>query len=219
MKGLLSISGFATISRIWLNAKQITYYGGCDRRLPGHPAVRRSNRARFVYKKLHTAIEFRPGWRCGRKARIRGAAMNTEIIDEAIDKYVHERLVKGKEKASERFLAYAYLKNGGDEVLEFFKKVGGLSRYYIDFLKVMENPFKGPELAWLATMVVIAVFSCYLMGDADSRMLGVLVFSGTLVHGFSLIRMTAKKWSEAGVMIAIYREIVQIVDRELGNPA
>lgn len=145
--------------------------------------------------------------------------MNTDIIDEAIDKYVHERMEKGKEQASERFLAYAYLKHGGDELLEFLRKVRGLTRYYIDFLKLMENPFKGPELAWLASMVVVGIYSCYLMDVEESRMVGIFVFAGTLVHAWSLVCMTAKKWRDIGVMIAIYREIVQIVDSELMGKA
>ena len=144
---------------------------------------------------------------------------NTESIDEAIDKYVHVRMEQGKEEASERFLAYAYLKHGNDELLEFLRKVRGLTRYYIDFLKLMENPFKGPELAWLASMVVVGIYSCYLMDVEESRMLGIFVFAGTFVHACSLVSMTVKKWRDIGVMIAIYREIVQVVDQELMGKA
>ncbi|MBI5656872.1 MAG: hypothetical protein HZC44_08670 [Geobacter sp.] len=140
--------------------------------------------------------------------------MNTDIIDEAIDKYVHERLEKGKLPARERFLAYAYLKHGGDELAEFMKKVKGLSRYYIDFLKVMENPFKGPEFAWLASMLTMGIFSCYLMTVTDFRLMGIMIFAGTLVHACALISNVAKKWLDIGVMIAIYREIVELVENE-----
>lgn len=143
------------------------------------------------------------------------AAMNTQVIDEAIDKYVHERMTGGKERAKERFLSYAYLKQGKDEVGEFLQKVGGLSRYYIDYLKVMSNPFKGPELAWLASMLTIAVYSVFLMTCEEDRMIGILLFSGTVANGWSLIRSIAKKWCEVGVMIAIYLEIVQIAEHEL----
>ncbi|HEX5773760.1 MAG TPA: hypothetical protein VFY07_05500 [Geomobilimonas sp.] len=145
--------------------------------------------------------------------------MDTRTIDEAIDKYVHERMEKGKEKAVERFLSYAYLRHGGDECREFMKKVGGLSRYYMDFLRVMENPFRGPEMAWLASMLAIGAFSCYLMSVADEQLLGICVFAGTLVHGGALIRLVAKKWSDVGVMIAIYREIAEIADSEVSSPA
>ncbi|KAF0220507.1 MAG: hypothetical protein FD174_1161 [Geobacteraceae bacterium] len=145
--------------------------------------------------------------------------MNTEVIDEAIDKYVHERMEQGKKKASERFLAYVYLKHGGDDLLEFMKKVGGLSRYYIDFLKVMENPFKGPEVAWLASMLTIAVYACILMASEESRLLGICLFSGTLANGWFLISALAKKWCDTGVMIAIYREIVEIIEKEAESKA
>jgi hypothetical protein len=145
--------------------------------------------------------------------------MTTETVEEAIDKYVHERMAAGKEQASERFLAYAYLKHGGDELREFLKKVRGLTKYYIDFLKLMENPFKGPELAWFASMVVVGIYSCYLVEVEESRAVGIFVLAGTLVHASSLICMTAKKWSDIGVTIAIYREIVQIVENELVDKA
>ncbi len=145
--------------------------------------------------------------------------MNTQTVDEAIDKYVNERMQQGKRKASERFLSYAYLKFAGEELADFMKKVGGLSRSYIDFLNVMENPFRGPELAWLASMLVIGSFSCYLMGSEETRLTGVFVFSGTLVHAWALIRMALQKWSKVGVMIAIYREIAEIAEHEVVSRA
>ena len=148
-----------------------------------------------------------------------GYAMDTRVIDEAIDKYVDERKKRGKKTASERFLTYVYLRHGGDEVLEFLKKVGGLARYYINFLKIMQNPFKGPELAWFASMLTVAIFSCYLMTLDSYRLLGILLFSGTIVHGWSLACEVIKKWLDIGVMIAIYREIVELVDREVRNAA
>lgn len=140
--------------------------------------------------------------------------MDTKLIDEAIDKYVHERMEKGRKSAAERFLSYAYLKYAGDELTEFLKKVRGLTRYYVDFLTLMENPFKGPELAWFASMITIGIVSCFMMGEEETRLAGIFVFSGTLVHAWSLILMVAKKWREIGVMIAIYREIIEIVEKE-----
>lgn len=145
--------------------------------------------------------------------------MNAQNIDEAIDNYVHERMSQGKARAREHLLAYAYLKNGSDEVIEFMKKVGSLSRYYIDYLKVMHNPFKGPEFAWLITMLTVASYACILMFDDDQRLLGICLFAGTVVHGGGLIVALIRKWCETGVMIAIYREIVQLVESELRGDA
>ncbi len=143
--------------------------------------------------------------------------MNTETIETAIDKYVHERMAQGKQKASEHFLAYAYLKHGGDEVREFMKKAVGLSRYYVNFLTTMENPFRGPELFWFASMVLVGIFSCYLMEIDDERLLGIMVFSGTLVHACALLVAMARKWCETGTMIAIYREIAEIAEHEVSE--
>lgn len=141
--------------------------------------------------------------------------MDTELIDEAIDKYVNARMTGGKERAKERFLSYAYLKQGKEGVNEFLEKVRGLSNYYIDFLKVMSNPFKGPELAWLASMLAISIYSVVLMNFEESRMVGIVLLTGTTINGWALVRMIAKKWCDVGVMIAIYLEIAQLAEHEL----
>lgn len=145
--------------------------------------------------------------------------MKPEIdsIDEAIDKYVAARKENSKQMAIERFLAYAYLKHGGEDLREFLKKVGSLTRYYIDFLRVMENPFKGPEVAWFASMLAIAVYSCVLMATEEDRTLGICLFSGTVTNAWFLISAVAKKWCDVGVMIAIYREIVEIAEKEMSS--
>jgi hypothetical protein len=141
--------------------------------------------------------------------------MNIDTIDQAIEKYVNERMKKGRKCATEKFLAYAYLKHGSGEVVEFMKRVRGLTRYYIDFLNVMENPFRGPELAFFASMVVVACLGGYLTTQEDSRLLGILILSGTLVHAWSLLCTVARKWLDLGVMVAIYREIIELADGEL----
>jgi hypothetical protein len=143
--------------------------------------------------------------------------MNIEQIDEAIDKYVNERMKQTKEAASERFLAYAYLRHRGDDLADFLKKVGGLSRYYIDYLRVMQNPLKGPEIAWLASMLAIAIYAVILMTTEEEQTLGIFLLAGTLVNGWALVCAVARKWCDVSVMIAIYREIAQIVESELGN--
>ncbi len=141
--------------------------------------------------------------------------MNIQTIDDAIDRYVDERKRKGKESARERFLAYAYLKYGGDDLQVFMKKVGGLTRYYINFLAVMENPFRGPELAWMALMFIVGIFSGYLLSQEEYRLFGIIAFSGTMVNGWALISAVLRKWLDVGVMIAIYREIVELVESEV----
>jgi hypothetical protein len=143
--------------------------------------------------------------------------MNIEIIDEAIDRYVHERMSTGHQKARERFLANVYLKLRGDDIVDFFKKTSGLSRYYINYLKVMQNPLKGPECAWFASMLAIAIYAVMLMTTDDELQLGVFLLVGTVINAGSLICNTTKKWCDMGVMIAIYRELAQIAEAELGS--
>ncbi|HEX9023886.1 MAG TPA: hypothetical protein VF799_08615 [Geobacteraceae bacterium] len=141
--------------------------------------------------------------------------MNSERIDEVIERYLHERMEKGEETARRRFLAYAYLKHGGDELLEFLLKVGGMSRLYIKHLKGMENSFKWPEMAWFAVMMAVGIYGYALTSDEGSQTLGIVLASGALVHAFSLFCMITRKMREIGIRIALYHEIIQIVEKEL----
>lgn len=144
----------------------------------------------------------------------RGLIMKIELIDEAIERYVNERMTGGRERATSRFLSYAHLKCAGSDVGEFMRHATGLTRYYINVTKVFDNPFHGIEMAFLSTMMVVAVVSCFLMSDETTRLCGICVFSGTVVHGIALLRHIARKWLESDVMIAMYEEIVALVERE-----
>ena len=145
--------------------------------------------------------------------------MNIKSIDDAIEKYAIERMEKGKEKAREHFLTYAYLKHGGDEVMEFMLKVSGLARYYIEFLKDLESPFKRQDIGWFAVMMVVAIYGFILMATEESPLMGIVLLVGALVHAWSLLRMVTAKMREIGLRIAIYREIVQIVEKEIRGRA
>jgi len=138
-----------------------------------------------------------------------------ETVDEAIDIYVTERMAKGKQTAIKHFLACMYLKQQSWEIPESMRRVRGLTRYYIDLTKVMLNPFKGPEVAWLASMVNIAIYAGVLISIEEQRTLGIALLSGTLANALYLIRSAAKKWCDLHVMLAIYDELVQIADHEL----
>jgi hypothetical protein len=142
-----------------------------------------------------------------------------ETVDEAIDIYVTERMAKGKQTAIKHFLACMYLKQQSWEIPESMRRVRGLTRYYIDLTKVMLNPFKGPEVAWLASMVNIAIYAGVLISIEEQRTLGIALLSGTLVNALYLIRSAAKKWCDLHVMLAIYDELVQIADHELEDLA
>ncbi|HTP64403.1 MAG TPA: hypothetical protein VMJ66_03350 [Geobacteraceae bacterium] len=141
--------------------------------------------------------------------------MNTASIDEAMEKYLQERMVKGRDAARERFLANAYLKHGGDEVLVFLLKVGGLARHYIRHLRLMENSIRWPELTWFSIMAAVGAYGYGLMAQDESWMLGAVLLAGTLVHAWSLIRMITRKTREIDLRIALYGEIIQIVEKEL----
>ncbi|QXE92928.1 GSU0071 family protein [Geomonas subterranea] len=141
--------------------------------------------------------------------------MSKETVDEAIEMYVKERMAKGKEKAITHFLASLYLKEQSEGIIECMRRVRGMTRYYIDLTKVMLNPFKGPEMAWLFSMINIAAYACFLISVEEQRPLGIALLAGTLVNGGYLIHNMTKKWCDLHVMLAIYDEIVQIADHEL----
>jgi hypothetical protein len=141
--------------------------------------------------------------------------MRKETVDEAIDLYLSERMERGKQMAISHFLACIYLKAQGKELAESMRRVRGMTRYYIDLTKVTLNPWKGPEVAWLASMVNIAVYGVILISMEEQRPLGIALLSGALVNAGYLIRCGARKWCELHVKLAIYLEILQIADHEL----
>ena len=143
--------------------------------------------------------------------------MKTDLIDEAIERYVSERMTAGRERATSRFLSYVHLKFSGSDLGEFMRHVTGLTRYYINVTKVFDNPFRGIEMAFLLTMLLVAAFSCFMMFNETTRLSGICVFSGTVVHGIALLRHIARKWLESDVMIAMYEEIVALVERETAH--
>ncbi len=140
--------------------------------------------------------------------------MHTENIDEAIERYLHERMEKGKETARQRFLARAYMKHG-DGLLDYLLKVGGLARCYIRHLRKMEKSFKWPEMAWFAVMAAMGIYAYSLTTTEESQLLGIVLMAGTLVHACSLFYMVTRKMREIGLRIVLYREILQIVEMEL----
>ena len=142
--------------------------------------------------------------------------MRTEIIDEAIEKYVAERMSRGKRAAAQRLVSFAYLRFEGEELEEFRDRICGFSRYYADFLRVMVNPFKGPELAWFASIITVAIYGAYLMDSGQQFNLGAMLVSGALVNGWSLVRNVLEKWCDFGVKIAIYDELVSVAKAEIG---
>ena len=141
--------------------------------------------------------------------------METHPVDEAIERYVRERMVRGAKEAGERFLSYAHLRYQGKELAEFMEKTSGLVTYYIDFFRVMINPLKGPELAFFATAVSMAIFGGLMTLEPDEQYLGIVLLSGALVHGWRIVSIVIRKWCDLSVLIAIYHEIHDLAEHEL----
>jgi len=141
--------------------------------------------------------------------------MTTANIDDAIERYVSERKKSERKAAETKFLSYTYIACGESDAAAFMRRVRSLIRYYIDFLTVLENPLRGPQAAWLALMAIVFAFGIYMLTDEEMRMAGIFITSGTLVNGISLGRSVVDKWVEIAVTIALYREIIELIDNTL----
>jgi hypothetical protein len=141
--------------------------------------------------------------------------MTTTKIDEAIERYVNERKKSERKVAENKFLSYTYLACGERDITAFMRRSRSLIRYYIDYLTVLENPLRGPQAAWLALMVMVFSFGIYMLADEEMRIAGIFITSGTVVNGISLGRSVIDKWIETSVTIALYRELIELIDNTL----
>ncbi len=141
--------------------------------------------------------------------------MTTAKIDEAIERYISERKKSERKTAETIFLRYTYLACGESDVTAFLRRSRSLIRYYIDYLTVLENPLRGPQAAWLGLMAMVFSFGIFMLTDEDMRVSGIFITSGTLVNGISLARAVVDKWIETSVTIALYREIIELIDSSL----
>lgn len=141
--------------------------------------------------------------------------MTTAKIDEAIERYVRERKKNERRAAEIKFLSYSYLACGESDVAAFMRKSRSLIRYYIDFLTVLENPLHGPQAAWLGLMMIVFSFGIYMLTNDDMCLAGIFVTSGTVVNGISLYRAVIDKWIETSITIALYRELIELIDNTL----
>lgn len=141
--------------------------------------------------------------------------MTTTTIDEAIERYVSERKKSDRKVAETKFLSYSYLACGESDVMAFMRRSRSLIRYYIDYLTVLENPLRGPQAAWLTLMALVFLFGIGMLTDDEMRLAGIFITSGTLVNGISLGRSVVDKWVETAITIALYREIIELIDTTL----
>lgn len=136
-------------------------------------------------------------------------------VDEAIERYVRERKERGAKEAAAHFISYAHIRYHGKELTEYLDTTSRMIRYYIDLFRVMINPLKGPELAFFATAIALAVFGCLMLQEPEEQLPGIFVLSGALVNGWSIIQRVIKRWCDLGVLIAIYRELLALAEKEL----
>lgn len=141
--------------------------------------------------------------------------MDNRPIDEAIERYVRERKEKGKDEAGARFLSYVRLRYHGRELVDFLNDTSKMIRYYVSYFNLLVNPLKGPELAFFAAAVVMAVFGCLLVNEPGEQLPGIILIAGALVNGWSIISRILKKWCDLNVLIAIYLELLTLTEQEM----
>ena len=141
--------------------------------------------------------------------------MTATKIDEAIERYVNERRKSERKVAERKFISYTYIACGEKDTAQFMRRIRSLIRYYIDFMSVLENPFRGPQAAWLGLMALVFSFGIYMLTDEDLRIAGMFITSGTVINGISLGRAVIDKWVETSVTIALYLEIIELIDNTL----
>ncbi|NVO00328.1 MAG: hypothetical protein HXX17_13485 [Geobacteraceae bacterium] len=141
--------------------------------------------------------------------------MDNKPIDEAIERYVSERRVKGKDEAGARFLSYVRIRYHGSELIEFLGATTNMIRYYIGFFRMLVNPLKGPELAFFATALAMGIFGCLMLTEPEEQLPGIIMLSGALVNGWSIISRVLRKWCDLNVLIAIYQELLVLAEKEM----
>lgn len=138
--------------------------------------------------------------------------MKLSTIDTAIERYAHDRKTHTKKEAQEHFLSYAYLVFDVKGAEAFLKRTRGMLCYYIDYLSRFENPFRGPQAGWLLLMAIVFSFGIALIGDDDTCLTGLFIAAGTTANGVSLWRIVCARWLDTGIMIALYSEIIELID-------
>lgn len=138
--------------------------------------------------------------------------MKTEEIDKIIERYAEERKHEERQVAQQHFLAYTYIVCSADEVEQFLKYTRGLLIYYMNCLSLFENPFRNTQVMWLLLMFLLFGFSICMMINDDLYVLGIILCTGTVIYGTTLWKIVWTKWSDVNVLMACYKEIIDLID-------
>ena len=140
--------------------------------------------------------------------------MRINEIDRIIERYAEERKHGSRQVAQEHFLAYAYLVCGASEVEQFMKTTRNLVAYYIDSLSLFDNPFRNSRAHWLLFMLLWFCFGLYMLHDDALYVVGIVNLTGTVIFSKSLWRIIWSEWLETSLLIAYYREIIDLIDSQ-----
>ena len=140
--------------------------------------------------------------------------MNINDMDRIIERYTEERKQGTRQAAQEHFVAYVYLVCNAGEVESFMKNTRRLVSYYIDSLSLFDNPFRNSRAHWLLFMLLWFCFSIYMILDGTLYVVGIVNLTGTVIFSKSLWRIIWSDWLETSLLIAYYREIIDLIDSQ-----
>ncbi len=138
--------------------------------------------------------------------------MQQNDIDRVIERYVTERKQVPQQVAQQHFLVYASLVCRHDEFNQFMRRTRGLLVYYIDSLSLFDNPFRNARVCWLLLLFAIFAFSTYMLTMDELRLAGLVLDSGAIIFGTSLWKTVWSRWLDTDLLIACYREIIELID-------
>ncbi len=140
--------------------------------------------------------------------------MDSKDIDRIIQRYAEERQHETRQVAQAHFLTYAYLVCGAGEVEQFLRHTRNLLIYHIDSMSLFDNPFRNAQVCWLLFMLIWFAFSLCLLTVDGFCLIGSINVAGTVIFGTSLWKIVWTKWLDTSLLIAYYREIIDLIDSQ-----
>lgn len=136
-----------------------------------------------------------------------------DSIDRVIERYVEERKRCPLRIAQEHFLSHAALVCRRGELQPFMQRTRGLLLYYIDSISIFDNPLRNARVCWLLLTIQVFTFSLIMLVDDELRLTGLIIGSGSVIFGSSLWTTVWNQWLDADLLIACYREMIDLIDR------
>ena len=135
-------------------------------------------------------------------------------IDIIIERYAEERKHESRKVAQEHFLSYVYVVCGANEAESVLKQARSLVSYHISTLSLFDNPFRNSQFCWLVVMLLWFCLNLSLIVNQELCLFGMINCAGTAIFGRTLWNIIWSKWIDTNILIAYYRELVDLIDNQ-----